>query len=546
MKKFKKILALALSLAMVLGMSVTTFAAPDKSKTEAKIEGIEAEMKDGQNTISVKAYQIISYDAKGSYKEVLTGTIDKDGENLTPTAANALALAKRKSDLGTPVTFELGVDGAYTASVDDGLKAGTWLVLVEGSSKYFYNPILISVEQSPDGLVYGTLNLSTDSWLDTDGTTVLYAKKSEPTITKTAEKADENDTEVVGTQYGDILKFTVTADIPGYIAGNQEIKYSIKDTLTGLALVKEEGYLPTATVGGAADNTLTAKVNDAITAGTKEFEVKDLGDTFLIQNAGKKIVITYFAKVTSEAKINVDRLNNTATLTYGTNDSTEPHVKEVETKHYTFGIGTGVEGKYETTEINKTGEFVKVNSDGSVEYVEEEGLVETKNGAELLSGAEFQLHIGSESGELFADAEGKTTFTTGEDGRLEINGLDSDVDYYLVETKAPTGYSINAAALKVRITAYFDESDPDKLTGYDVVFGDNAGVTHYKYDTVEGKTELVNTADTPSNPYGFKNTTLSSLPSTGGIGTTIFTIGGCAIMILAAALYFASRRKTAK
>lgn len=112
---------------------------------------------------------------------------------------------------------------------------------MEGSSKYFYNPILISVEQGPDGLVYGTLNLSTDSWLDTDGITVLYAKKSEPTITKTAEKADENDTEVVGTQYGDILKFTVTADIPGYIAGNQEIKYSIKDTLTGLALVKEEG-----------------------------------------------------------------------------------------------------------------------------------------------------------------------------------------------------------------------------------------------------------------------------------------------------------------
>lgn len=432
MKKFKKILALALSLAMVLGMSVTTFATPGKNKTEAQIEGIEAEMKDGQNTISVKAYQIISYDEKGSYKEVLTGTIDKDGENLTPTAANALALAKRKSDLGEPVTFNPNVNGVYTASVTDGLTAGTWLVLVEGSSKYFYNPILISVEQSPDGLVYGTLNLTTDSWLDTDGTTVLYAKKSEPTITKTAEKANENDTEVVGTQYGDILKFTVTADIPGYITGNQEIKYSIKDTLTGLALVNEQGYLPTATVGGATDNTLTAKVNAAIVANAKEFEVKDLGDDFLIQNAGKQIVITYFAKVTSEAKINVDRLNNTATLTYGTNDSTEPHVKEVETKHYTFGIGTTVDGKYETTEINKTGEFVKVNSDGSVEYVEKEGLVETKNGAELLSGAEFQLHIGSESGELFTDAKGNTTFTTGTDGRLEINGLDSDVDFVAV------------------------------------------------------------------------------------------------------------------
>lgn len=166
----------------------------------------------------------------------------------------------------------------------------------------------------------------------------------------------------------------------------------------------------------------------------------------------------------------------------------------------------------------------------------------------MLAGAEFELHIGSETGPLFKDAEGNTTFTTGTDGRLEINGLDSDVDYYLVETKAPTGYSLNAAAIKVRITARFDQNETDKLVGYDVTFGEgtNAGVTHYKYDTVEGKTELLNDENNPSNPFGFKNTKLSSLPSTGGIGTTIFTIGGCAIMILAAALYFASRRKTAK
>nr|WP_289072475.1 LPXTG cell wall anchor domain-containing protein [uncultured Blautia sp.] len=42
------------------------------------------------------------------------------------------------------------------------------------------------------------------------------------------------------------------------------------------------------------------------------------------------------------------------------------------------------------------------------------------------------------------------------------------------------------------------------------------------------------------------DTKLSSLPSTGGIGTTIFTIGGCLIMIVAAGLFFASRRKSAK
>ena len=40
------------------------------------------------------------------------------------------------------------------------------------------------------------------------------------------------------------------------------------------------------------------------------------------------------------------------------------------------------------------------------------------------------------------------------------------------------------------------------------------------------------------------NTKLSALPSTGGIGTTIFTIAGCVIMIAAAGLFFASRKKS--
>ena len=40
------------------------------------------------------------------------------------------------------------------------------------------------------------------------------------------------------------------------------------------------------------------------------------------------------------------------------------------------------------------------------------------------------------------------------------------------------------------------------------------------------------------------DTKLSALPSTGGIGTTIFTIAGCVIMIAAAGLFFASRKKS--
>ena len=69
MKKFKKILALALSLAMMLGMSVTTFAENGKrepdDKAEVKITGIESFTNAEGNTVypTVTLYRI----AKGDY-----------------------------------------------------------------------------------------------------------------------------------------------------------------------------------------------------------------------------------------------------------------------------------------------------------------------------------------------------------------------------------------------------------------------------------------------------------------------------------------------
>ena len=91
-----------------------------------------------------------------------------------------------------------------------------------------------------------------------------------------------------------------------------------------------------------------------------------------------------------------------------------------------------------------------------------------------------------------------------------MKGLDEGT-YWFKETKAPSGYSINAAGKQVTITLPTAKDD--------------------------GKLENVSVGAT------LTDTKLSALPSTGGIGTTIFTIGGCAIMIAAAFLFFASRKK---
>ena len=85
---------------------------------------------------------------------------------------------------------------------------------------------------------------------------------------------------------------------------------------------------------------------------------------------------------------------------------------------------------------------------------------------------------------------------------MTIKGLDSDVtDYQLVETKAPTGY--NQLEAPIPVTA----NEQHKFVHQDV-----------------------------------ENNQGSQLPSTGGMGTTIFyVIGG--ILVLAAAIILISKRR---
>ena len=525
-KYFKKISALLMAAIMVLTMCATVFAADEGTTTSKPDHATVQNVENGTN-VRVKAYKIVNYNENGSYESIVSGK-PADPSNPTPTEIQDLSVNKTILG-GTQVEFQRpSGEGDFTYKFTE---AGMWLVIVEGSTQYLYNPAVISVEQTPDGLKYGTLDQS--GRMEENG--VVYMKKSEPTITKTAVTPNVN-----GVQYGDIIQFEIKADIPNYKTTEKNIKYTINDTLNGLTLVVDKDHEAKATVAENDDKDLTAAVNAAVQNGATEFTVNSgtpapLGDEWILAHKGQKITIKYYAKVTN-AKYSVDLNTNTAKLEYSANNNT--HSKTDVTKHYTFGIDTDIKGTAGEGTQSKTGEFIKINTDGGVSYNEKTGEVKKTENTELLSGAEFQLHIGSATGPLFTDAKGNSTFTT-VDGRLEINGLDSDIEYYLVETKAPAGYKLLATPIRVKIKAEFTE---DVLTGYTVNIGDKG--THYTYNETTGTTTLVNDEQHPSNPFGFKNTKLGELPSTGGMGTYLFTIVGVVLMACAAGAFFMSRRKT--
>ena len=116
------------------------------------------------------------------------------------------------------------------------------------------------------------------------------------------------------------------------------------------------------------------------------------------------------------------------------------------------------------------------------------------------------------------------------DGDITFEGLDAQEQYYVVEIIAPDGYQIdgiNHQLIPGGLMPGYPHTESDTIDNVTTI------TTEYKYNDFK-----VN--ETNNN---IVNTKLAELPGTGGIGTTIFTIGGCVIMIAAAGLYFASRRK---
>lgn len=109
-------------------------------------------------------------------------------------------------------------------------------------------------------------------------------------------------------------------------------------------------------------------------------------------------------------------------------------------------------------------------------------------------------------------------------GDITINGLDDATVYYLYETKAPAGYNRLTAAVRFEITATYSDA------------GDNC----------TSVTATVNNDVQSSVSVNVRNNKGSTLPSTGGIGTTLFYVIGGGLMAVAAVLLVTKKRMNNK
>lgn len=496
MKIMKKIFALLIVMVMVLGMSTAVFAqtVPENSTQQ-----------DGKGQITVsnaskgEKYKVVKlFDASvtgteggsvrytGDIPEALSDFFTKDSAgNISATAA---------AGSGDSMSDELKAAlKTWAGSADDG-------VVSDGSTLYFNN------------LDYGYYVVCTTqgealvSVNTTNPTVAVIDKNTTPPVSNPTKKADDTDVYV-----GQTVTYTVSFGTANYDDNaKQIIQYEIADTLpayltnvtvTSIQVIESEDAKTDLTSLGA--NFATAK---KITIPWAQ------NGTNLYKN-GATIEIKYTAKVGDQAAIDGDGNKNKVTITYTTDDGT-PH--------------------QDTTVVEET------------IYTYAAALQKIDENKKPLAGATFAangLTVSGAAGDYIVTAYDKESTTPGTtmecdaQGQLVIRGLPSDETLTITEIDAPDGYNkLTATETLTPVKVGEEITSSEKTIYYDADGKVTDEQTETSYTKTTYNVDLLKEAKQILNQKG------TELPSTGGIGTTIFYIIG-AILVIGAGVVLVTRRR---
>lgn len=476
MKKIKKILAAVMTLAMVLGMSMTTFAAQGSATItisgadDATISYVQIVQQDSDSTIGWEftddEYADVFMEAfgVGTAVEAIQELIDIGG---TGNATAEEGTINSSSELGDALN-DLVSEATRTDNISDNVitvsSSGLYLIKAEQTG-YHYIPMLAFVEDEGSGNLVDA---------------VVTAKGSEDHITKNLTNPDEDSSVTAG----DVIEYTATVEYPYYSADAQNKTFTVTDTLTNGTFVANSLSIKVGT-----DYTAILDTDYTVTPYANE-NMMQISFIYNSAYAGDEVTITYSATVGD----GTDNVKNDIKTNFDVDgDSVTSDMVSVKVIKWDEDDQPLTGATFTLYEISKTAQ---------PGFEEVTGTVQTKDQAE--------------PNQTFYAKKITTGVTAGEDGSYTFTGLDAQKTYYVQETDAPSGYTVN--------DTYYALTGAEKTSA--------GGSKEYKFDDFDDIT--------------VPDENLSALPSTGGIGTTIFTVGGCIIMIAAAGLFFASRRKSSK
>ena len=539
-KTMKKCLTLLLALAMLLAMAVPAVAEENYSR-EITFTGVA-------KGDTVKAYQLMKYDANYNeyifYREFETfaaNFYDSKKQSLE----EHLAESTKEHLTALMINYAIMTDSAHggvsfppnpveaTADANNEVKMtlepGYYLLLVSTTEQNnrTYMPVTVFVQ-----VKNGNVRVYAAGSEITDGLTAVFKYEDGPAVNVRVSddsKATTQWKETAGGRVGETMDFYMEVSIPAYKSEDVDISSLIaKCQLAGLNYV--EGSMKATTLPKADSDAVEGAIKGT-TVGTDGNLTVELNYS-KIRNAatGRGLIYLHFKATVAPDAVAESEASATARLEY---------VFSMEAgKTKTTADSTAAVYNYDFTLFKKSNELNNPNDAGS--------------GHRPLAGAGFTLYADEAMNTPVSMVKVDATATTdayyrpalaGETGvtellanmgndnnTLSIRGLDVG-SYYVKETKTPSGYYAPKGGFKLELTAERDASESlVKTLSKGGVFGAlkdadralvqrdevNKGLNRFEADLLNSSTPV--------------------LPTTGGVGTVMFTVIG--LLCMGAALWF--------